>query len=191
MAVPDFVVELRRHIGHDPLWLVATTAVVLRPRAGGGEEVLFVQRADNGRWTPVTGVVDPGEHPGDTCVRECLEETRVEIRVERLVMLSVTELKRHVNGDLAQYCDLTFRCRWVAGAGEVGDDESTQVVWYPTDALPAMPEALAARVRAAIDDLPECRLVTGERELPVVPAAGVAGSSRVGASSGVAGSSDD
>ena len=168
MPIPEFVVELRRHLGHAPLWLMGTTAVVLRSRRDGrGDEVLFVRRTDNGRWTPVTGVVDPGEHPAETAVRECAEETRVEAVVERLVMLSVTALKEHANGDLAQYCDTTFRCRWVSGEGEVGDDESSAVRWFPVDALPPMADDLARRVAAAITDAAECRLVVHGVDLPV------------------------
>ena len=53
--VPDFVLALRDKIGHDPLWLPCVTAVVRR-----ADQVLLVRRADNGHWTPVTGIPDPG-----------------------------------------------------------------------------------------------------------------------------------
>ncbi|MGO1582440.1 MAG: NUDIX domain-containing protein, partial [Actinomycetaceae bacterium] len=72
MGTPDFIVELRRHVGHSLLWLTGATAVVVR---GADPEVLLVRRADDGRWTPVTGIVDPGEEVADAAVREVLEET--------------------------------------------------------------------------------------------------------------------
>lgn len=65
MATPDFVLSLREKIGTAPLWLAGVTAVVVR-----GDETLLVRRADSGAWTPVTGIVDPGEHPADAAVRE-------------------------------------------------------------------------------------------------------------------------
>lgn len=177
MPIPEFVADLRRHIGHDPLWLMGTSAVVVRDGEvdaatgeRGPERVLFVRRADNGVWSPVTGIVDPGEHPATTAVRECLEETRVEAEVERLVLVSVSGKKVHANGDLAQYCELTFRMRWVAGEGEVGDDESTDVRWFPVDALPELSTFLATSVGAAVDDRPECRLVVDGVDLPITPA---------------------
>ena len=37
----------------------------------------MVKRSDNGEWTPVTGIVDPGEEPAVGAVREALEETGV------------------------------------------------------------------------------------------------------------------
>ena len=70
MATPDFVLELRKSIGHAPLWLIGVTAVVVR-----GDEALLVRRADNGNWSNVAGVVDPGEEPADAAAREVLEES--------------------------------------------------------------------------------------------------------------------
>jgi len=97
VPVPEFVTELRRHVGHAPLWLIGVTAVVERDG-----ELLLVRRADNGAWSPVTGIVDPGEHPARTVVREVLEEAGVRVNVRRLARVGVTGLVEHANGDLAQ-----------------------------------------------------------------------------------------
>ena len=87
--------------------------------------MLLVRRSDNGAWTPVTGIVDPGEDPHVTAVREVEEEACVVAEVERLVWVSASGVVTHVNGDLGQYLDHTFRCRWVSGEPRPGDDEST------------------------------------------------------------------
>ncbi|PPG36367.1 ADP-ribose pyrophosphatase [Pseudoclavibacter sp. RFBG4] len=176
MPIPEFVAELRAKIGPEhPLWLAGSTAVIIRPTmapagvpAAGGEEVLLVRRSDNGVWSPVTGIVDPGEHPATTAVRESLEEAMVEVRVERLVRLSVSPKIVHATGDRAQYCDLVFRCSWVAGDAAVGDDESVDVAWFPVDALPEMPEHLASRVAVAVADQPECELLVDGVPLSIV-----------------------
>ena len=76
MAIPSFVVDLRASVGHHPLWLSGVTAVVLRESAGV-PEVLLVRRADSGAWTPVTGIIDPGEQPAVAAAREVLEEASV------------------------------------------------------------------------------------------------------------------
>ena len=145
MPIPDFVVHLRERIGRDLLWLPGVTAVVLR-----GDEVLLVRRSDNGRWAPVTGIVDPGEHPATTAVREASEETGVTCVVESLVWVGVTPVITHANGDLAQYLDHTFRCRYVAGEAHVADDESTEVGWFPVTDLPPMEAVLVERIRRAV-----------------------------------------
>jgi len=68
MPTPDFVLALREKIGTASLWLSGVTAVVVR-----GDEVLLVRRADTGAWTPVTGIIDPGEEPAVAAVREVEE----------------------------------------------------------------------------------------------------------------------
>jgi ADP-ribose pyrophosphatase YjhB (NUDIX family) len=145
MPVPEFIVSLRERIGHDLLWLPGVTAVVLR-----GADVLLVRRSDNGQWSPVTGIVEPGEHPATCAVREVLEETAVHAEVDDLVWVNVTAPVVHANGDRAQYLDHTFRCRYVGGEARVGDDESTEVGWFPTDALPRMSPGLEERIRTAL-----------------------------------------
>lgn len=154
--VPDFVVAIRDKIGHDPLWLPAVTAVIRR-----GHEVLLVERSDNGRWAPVTGIVDPGEEPAVAAAREALEETGVVISVDRLASTDAHPEIVHVNGDRAAYLDLTFACTWVEGEARVADDESTDVRWWPIDALPPMGEVMVRRIEAALSDEREARFVGG------------------------------
>ena len=156
MPIPDFVLRLRQKIGHDLLWLPGVTAVVL-----DGEHVLLVRRSDNGRWAPVTGIVDPGEHPSVAAAREVLEETGVTCSVESLAWVSVTEQIVHVNGDHAQYLDHTFACRYVDGAAHPADDESTEVGWFHVDRLPAMEAALVERIRTARAHTGQVRLDGG------------------------------
>lgn len=150
MAIPDFIVQLRKKIGHDLLWLPAVTAVVLRVGAGGATEVLLVRRADNGAWTPVTGIVDPGEQPAVAAAREVLEETAVVAVPETLVRVQSLPPTRHVNGDRAQYLDLTFRCVYVSGDVHPADGENTQAEWFTLDAFPSMSTEMQARIDAAV-----------------------------------------
>ncbi len=150
MPIPDFVVALRERIGTMPLWLPGVTAVVLR-----GDEVLLVQRADNGQWTPVTGIVDPGEEPAVAAVREVLEEACVVARAERLVWVSAGPRVVHENADVGQYLDHTFRCSWVSGEPAVGDDESVDARWFPVADLPEMTSRNSRRIAYAVQNRPE------------------------------------
>lgn len=145
MPIPEFIVRLRERVGHDLLWLPGITAVV-RNR----DDVLLVRRSDNGQWAPVTGIVDPGEHPARTAEREVLEETGVTCRVEALVWVNVTDPTVHQNGDHAQYLDHTFLCSYVGGDAYAADDESFEVRWFPLGELPAMDGVLAERIAAAV-----------------------------------------
>lgn len=152
MPIPDFVVELRRRLGTARLWLPGVTAVVRRE-----DEVLLVRRADNDRWAPVTGILDPGEEPAAAAVRETQEETGVQIRVDRLAAISSGIEVTHANGDLAVYLDHTFACTWVGGEARVNDDESVDVRWWPLAGLPPMQSDLLERIDAAVSDEVEAR----------------------------------
>lgn len=148
MPTPPFITELRRHIGHAPLWLMGANALVMREG-----QVLLVRRSDTGEWSPISGIVDPGEHPSVTAVREALEEAGVEIEIERMLWSIVTDPVVYPNGDQCQYVDHGFRARWVSGEARVGDDESTEVAWFPVDELPEPRQArLDAMVRIAVAD---------------------------------------
>ncbi len=155
MPVPDFVRELRRHVGTAELWLPGVTAVVRR-----GADVLLVQRSDTGDWTPVTGIVDPGEDPGVAARREVLEETGVRVTVDRLAWVQALPTTTHVNGDLATYLDHTFACSYVGGDEHVADDESSAVRWWPLDGLPPMRSTFTARIACVLEDDPVTRFAS-------------------------------
>jgi 8-oxo-dGTP pyrophosphatase MutT (NUDIX family) len=154
VAIPEFILALRAKVGTHPLWLSGTTAVVLRGEPGA-EQVLLVRRVDNGAWTPVTGIVDPGEEPAVAARREAFEEASVVVEVERLVWVTVTDPVEYDNGDQARYLDLCFRCRHISGEAAVGDDENTDVRWFPVDALPPVSARFAESIRLAVANSPE------------------------------------
>jgi 8-oxo-dGTP pyrophosphatase MutT (NUDIX family) len=149
MPIPEFITEIRALIGRHPLWLPGVTAVVRR-----GNEILLVQRSDNGAWTPVTGIPEPGEEPAVAAVREVFEETGVTARVDRLASTWVHGPITHANGDLATYLDLTFACTWLAGDAHVADDESRDVAWVRRSDLAErhLSEEMLARIDAALSD---------------------------------------
>jgi ADP-ribose pyrophosphatase YjhB (NUDIX family) len=144
VATPEFVLSLRERIGHAPLWMPGVTAVVRR-----GDDVLLVRRSDTGAWTPITGIVDPGEEPALAAAREALEETGVDIRVDRLAATSAGPEITFPNGDRASFLDLTFACAWLSGEAHVADDESVDVRWWPLDALPELSDRHRVRIEAA------------------------------------------
>ncbi|MFT4235699.1 MAG: NUDIX domain-containing protein [Microbacterium sp.] len=149
MATPDFILALREKIGRDLLWLIGVTAVVLR---GEGEdaEVLLVRRSDNGRVTPVTGIVDPGEEPAAAAIREVREEADVTAVAESLAWVHSTPEMTFPNGDRCQFLDLTFRCTYVAGAPAPADGENTDAFWRRLSDLADLDPEMRARISTAL-----------------------------------------
>jgi 8-oxo-dGTP pyrophosphatase MutT (NUDIX family) len=154
MPIPEFVVELRRHIGQAPLWLPGATAVVIRD-----QQVLLVKRSDNLAWTPVTGIVEPGENPADCAVREVFEETGIHAIARRLAWVHVTRPIVHANGDRAQYLDHVFRMDWAAGEPFAADDESLHARWFDLVEVPHMSADMRRRIELASDDSPSAPTV--------------------------------
>src|ERR1700728_5461374 len=149
MPIPEFIVELRRHSGHAPLWLTGIAAVVIRDR-----QVLLIQRSDNRAWTPVTGIVEPGENPADCAGREVFEESGIHAVARRLAWVHVTRPIVHANGDHAQYLDHVFRMDWVGGEPFPADDESLQARWIDLTNTPDMSDDMRRRIELASSDGP-------------------------------------
>lgn len=145
MSTPEFILELREKVGNAPLWLSGVTAVVERDG-----EILMVRRADNGRWTPVTGIIDPGEQPAAAARREILEETGVHAEPVRLTSVGVTRPVTYDNGDVTQYIDMCFLFRWLGGEPYPADGENSEARWIPIADLPEMSEQHTRNVARAL-----------------------------------------
>ncbi|MCS5734711.1 NUDIX hydrolase [Herbiconiux daphne] len=152
MATPDFVLALREKIGNDQLWLTGITAVVTR-----GDDLLLVRRSDNGAWTPVTGIVDPGEEPAIAAAREVLEEASVVASAEHLAWVHTIPEVVYPNGDRSLYLDITFRMRYESGEPFPADGENTEARWFAPHELPEMSDEMRARVRHALDGVERAR----------------------------------
>jgi 8-oxo-dGTP diphosphatase len=141
---------MRTHIGHDLLLLPGVGAIVV----DGDGRLLFGRRSDTGRWSVVAGMVEPGEQPAETVVREVREETGVDVVVERVLGVA-THPVDYPNGDRCNYFSVTFLCRAVGGAARVNDDESLEVGWFDPADLPDLEPYSRLRVELALRDAKE------------------------------------
>jgi NUDIX domain len=131
MPTPEFILELRKKIDHDLLWLPGVTAVVFDDLG----RVLLVRRSDNGHWTPVTGCLEPGEQPAAGAIR--------------VLRVQAVQAGTCVNGDRVQFLDTALLCRAVTFDARVNDDESTEVGWFGRGEMPVLSERHMACIEAA------------------------------------------
>lgn len=150
MTVPGFIRQLRTTIGHDLLFLSAVEAVVV-----SDGRVLLARRADTGAWSIPGGIVEPGEYAADVAERELWEETGVRGAVDRLLLVTTTPPMAYPNGDRCQFLSMIFQCVYVAGEIRADGEETTDVRWFPADALPeGVPEQDLRSIELALGDAP-------------------------------------
>jgi 8-oxo-dGTP diphosphatase len=158
VPTPDYIATIRRVYGQGRLLLPGVSAVVLRTDLEPGRvHILLTRRSDTGRWSLPAGIVEPFEQPAAAILRELLEETRITADVERLALLRTDPDVVYPNGDRCQFVAMCFRCRYVSGEAQVGDEESTEVAWFPADDLPdELTDIQVRRIRCALEDRDAC-----------------------------------
>ena len=103
------------------------------------ERILMTQREDNQRWCLPGGGMDPGESAAETCVREVLEETGLEVEVTRLVGIytSPDMLVAYSDGTKVQPVTFSFEAEIIGG--ELGlSNETIDFGWYTVAEIEAM-----------------------------------------------------
>ncbi|MGX7825622.1 NUDIX hydrolase [Actinokineospora sp. 24-640] len=104
--------------------------------------VLLIQRRDNGHWEPPGGVLEMHETPEEGVRREVLEETRLDVHVERLTGV----YKNMRRGVIA----LVFRCAARSGIARE-TTEAQQVRWVGlSEAEELMEQAFHVRLLDAM-----------------------------------------
>jgi 8-oxo-dGTP diphosphatase len=141
MPISDYMRDLRAHVGNAMIMVPSVSAVVVND-AG---EILLGQRSDNGQWSLLAGMMDPGEQPADAIVREVYEESAVEVRVERILGVA-THGSTYPNGNQCQFTNIWFLCTPIGGEARVNDEESLAVGWFAPDALPPVADYVRLRI---------------------------------------------
>lgn len=127
-------------MGNTPKHSVSVAGIVVRDDG----RVLVIRRDDNGHWEAPGGVLELHESFEDGVRREVLEETGLEITVERLTGV----YKNLTHGIVA----LVYRCR-PAGGDAHPTAEARDVRWMTREEVQsAMNPAFAARVLDAFDE---------------------------------------
>ncbi len=153
----NYVRWLRSYIGHQRLLQLSVSAFIRDDRG----RVLLGRRSDVMLWAPPSGVVQLGETPVRTLVREVQEETGLHIEVARLIGLYTGPDFEwtYPNGDQAQIISAFFVCRVLGGVMTPDHHEFVDLGYFAPDAFPPlMPrcvrmlkDALAGRREATFD----------------------------------------
>jgi ADP-ribose pyrophosphatase YjhB (NUDIX family) len=132
-----------------------SASVVVRDGEG---HVLMLQRTDNDLWTIPTGGLKTGETIRECAVRECREETGIDVEVTGLVGIFsdpghvIAYLTDGEVGEVRQPVNVCLHARPIAGALTPAPDEARQACWIPADDLGqvCVHPAIRARIEHAL-----------------------------------------
>jgi ADP-ribose pyrophosphatase YjhB (NUDIX family) len=129
-----------------------SASVIVRNGAG---ELLLLRRPDSGRWTIPTGGLKKNETLTQCAVRECREESGLDIEITRLVGLFSDP--RHViayaDGEVRQPVNACFAARVIAGTPQT-TDEALEVSWVAPGKLAEydIHPSIARRIAHALEN---------------------------------------
>jgi len=104
-----------------------------------GKKVVFIRRADNGKWAVPGGYMEAGESFSEACQREVLEETGLRVRVKHLVGVytSPNLLLEYPDGNKWQLVVLHFEADIIDGELQ-SSDESTEFGYFSRNEIDSL-----------------------------------------------------
>ncbi len=143
----NYILNLRKYVGHEPLIGLGATTLVFNDR----KEILLNLRSDTNSWGIPGGSMELYETIEETAVRELKEETG--ISTDKLELVSVLSGKdyyfEYPNGDKMCTVIVLFKVINYTGQLHINDNESKQLKFFALNNLPAMEQ----RAKAIIDKI--------------------------------------
>ena len=144
-----YIMDLRKHIGHDPLIGVGATTLVFNDN----NELLLNLRTDTNNWGIPGGSMELYETIEETAIRELREETGIcANKLELVTVLSGKDFYfEYPNGDKLCTVIVLFKVLNFSGTIKVSDNESKALKFFPLTDLPIM-ESRAEKIIQRILD---------------------------------------
>ena len=128
--------DLREIVGNLPLVVVGASTVLLNPQ----NEVLLIERSDNGLWGLPAGSTELNESPAETAVREIAEETGLLVKESALRLINVfggaDYAYTYPNGDHCSLIVVSYLVRDYGGQLLTQTDETLNAKFFSFSDLP-------------------------------------------------------
>ena len=128
----NYIKWIRSKVGHEKIILTCAGGCVFND-AGA---VLMQRRGDTNKWGFPGGMMELGETPQMTAVRELKEETGLDVEVGDLIGVFTDIDVRYANGDVAQCIVIGYRLNVVGGTLTCDGDETLELRYFSKDEKP-------------------------------------------------------
>lgn len=147
MNVADYILDLRKTVGHRCLLQVGAS-VIVEDRQG---RILLEKRTDNGLWGYPGGGTELDERVEDAAKRELLEETGLTANSMALFGVFSGPETHYVypNGDEVSNVDVVFLCRNWTGTIRPQEEEVSEIRFFSAADMPPV-EQLSPPIRPAL-----------------------------------------
>jgi mutator protein MutT len=129
----EYIKNMRKHIGHGPLLLVAGGAIIHKDR-----KILLQKRADDGTWANHGGCLELGETVEETVMRELKEEIGITpTKLEFYKIFSGEDMHYTCTSKDEVYAVIViYLCDEYEGELQQDNDEVVELQWFDVNNLP-------------------------------------------------------
>ena len=128
----DYIHELRQQIGPRKIILNAATTIIEKDG-----KILLQRRTDNGKWGLIGGLMEMNETFQETAIREVLEETGLEVRLDSFLGIFHNHNMVWSSGDQAHVITAFFTASIISGEPRI-DEESLELRFFGLEEMPPL-----------------------------------------------------
>lgn len=128
----DYVKYIRGLVGHNKIIMNAAACIVVNEN----NEILLQLRGDDHFWGLPGGIMEMGELPTESAVREVYEETGYNVEITSFLGDYHNLDKHWPGGDSAHIICFIYTAKIVSGKMVIDMDETLDLKWYSYDDLP-------------------------------------------------------
>ncbi len=128
--------DLRKKIGSERIITIGIGAIVRNEKG----QLLLGRRNDNNRYGMPAGLMELGETPSGTVVREAMEELGITLTPTKILGAMTGEFYFHqyIDGNQVQIASIIFGADWTDGELTPDGVECLDAAWFDPDNLPPM-----------------------------------------------------
>lgn len=145
----DYISYIRSKVGHDKVILNFAGGIL----ADNEGKVLMQLRGDKKTWAIPGGTMELGESSLDTCKREFLEETGIEVEAIRLLNVYTNFEEVYPNGDAVQTVVFIYELKAISEITIEGfhNEETLELRYFSREEMEQL-ESVSAKHRLMLDE---------------------------------------